>query len=50
MCKLDRCPDEEGGFKLCVNCPYDGWDDSGSVDYADYDDYDDFDLYEFDII
>lgn len=49
MCKLERCPNEEGGFMLCVSCPYfdDNWIDS---DYVDCDDYDDFDLCDFDII
>lgn len=53
MCKLERCPNEEGGFMLCVSCPYDGWDDSDYVDCDDYDgcdDYDDFDLYDFDLL
>ena len=50
MCKLERCPNEEGGFKLCVNCPYDGWCDSDYVDCDDYDDFDYFDLYDFGII
>lgn len=48
MCKLERCPYEEGGIMQCECCPYDDdWDDS---DYVDCDDYDEFDLYDFDII
>ena len=47
MCKLERCPNEEGGFMQCVSCPYadDNWGDS---DYVDCADYDDFGLYDFD--
>lgn len=33
MCKLERCPYEEGGIMQCECCPYD-----------DCDDYDDFDI------
>lgn len=43
MCKLERCPYEEGGIMQCECCPYDD-------DWDDCDDYDDFDLYDFDII
>ena len=46
MCKLERCPDEEGGFKLCVSCPYDGWDDSDYVDCNKYDKFDDFENFD----
>lgn len=41
MCKLERCPYEEGGIMKCECCPYDDWDDS---DYVDCDVYDDFDI------
>lgn len=37
MCKLERCPYEEGGIMQCECCPYDD-------DWDDCDDYDDFDI------